>query len=712
VQSKNVPLIIFLGALFGFKKVAETIGTTGTFVPKETKKADIPFNTTEMLSVKFMDGTYYYPQYPTEASLLLNGLVFLETEIVPFASLENANPYIEYIQKAQGTRNAHKGWARIKENFIDPITKEILIDLHLPTSFLELFLYAQDMLADNSYQRESDNIWRIKGYENINDILFDAISQSYAHYVQYGRSRESFSISEDEVITRLHKSMLVENYDTLNPVNELKMKRQVTFKGVHGINIKEAFNLASRGQSTNSVGTIGLSSIDKSSVGITKQLTMNPRIYSTRGYIMTTEKDELKEGKIPYSSMMTPEEAIVPYITRDDPKRIGFTSGQTKHTIAVRGSAPPAIGTGLESTLLDKASDDFGYKAKQDGKVITLASDHLIVQYKDKTFDRIDIGEVLDRNSNFFLGNNLVANVRQGQSFKAHDVLTYNKDFFKKHMGRLMYTRGAMALVAVSESAATSDDSSTITAGLARRMSTSINKRKQIVLSPTMNIVSAKKLGEHVRHGDPLIVYEDQKGSDADSQIFSLFGEVDEGVLDKLFRHTWGAPQTGVIVDLKVYWTVGPEEMNGSTRAFVTSYIKSVKTKISEEEKITGRVSSLRKFLTVSKPNRFHRINGALVPDDKGILIEYYVGEDHSMIAGDKLTFSSSIKSVVSQILPEGKEPYKFSGIHRKLDAIMSFFSIENRMLRSIYFSGWLGKIVKEYGERLAVEYAEMKAKK
>ncbi len=89
--SYDVPLIVFLSALYGLKNVMAVEQIQYTFSPKK-----IPGD--ERLSIRFLDGYLYYPEYPFSASLLMNGLSDMVTEDNKFEDMNGPQPYLDYLQ--------------------------------------------------------------------------------------------------------------------------------------------------------------------------------------------------------------------------------------------------------------------------------------------------------------------------------------------------------------------------------------------------------------------------------------------------------------------------------------------------------------------------------------------------------------------------------------------------------------------------------------
>jgi hypothetical protein len=705
IQSRDIPLIIFLSSLFDYTKVIEVSGIKTYFV-KNDEKIPPDVNEHDMVFVTFADGTLYYNQYPIENALLLNGLSELNTQSIDFADLDNIATYLDWMYDIFKTRNLYKGWTAFKELFLNPKTIECLNALKQPTDFLELFLYANGLLANNTYIDSSDSRnWRVRDYEIFNSILYDTISHAYGKYKQKGKSREGFSISEEEVLKQINKDFTVANYDTVNPLNELRERSSVTYKGPKGINSNRAFTLDKRSQTRSTVGTIGISSIDNGNVGIVKQLTINPRFINTLGFIDAPENDSDVKN-IPTSSLMTAEESMLPFVNRDDPKRIGFASGQTKHVIPSDNFTPQIIGTGFEQTIAYKMGNDFGYKASKDGEVVAVNKEEhfAVIKYKDGKTARVEFGEKYHRNSDFFLSNNLELAVKEGDLVKKGELITYNKDFFKKHMGRLMYTQGVVTRIAVTDGEVTEEDSSGISQRLADKLTGAVIKRNQIVIGINANIIRSVEKGDHVVYGDPLLVFENQKDEENDLSLLSILGETNEKVLDSISRHKANAHLTGEIIDIKMYWSVPPELMGESCATFVKKYIRSLNKQISFEETATKIKSKKRIETQVSVP-QLDRIHGMEIPREGGILIEYYIKHSSSKRSGDKLTMNSSLKTIVCQVFPDELSPRRLQGRFRQIDMVFSFLGINARMVSSVWFSGFISKIIVEEGKRFADEF-------
>ena len=720
IQSKEIPLIIFLSGTFGFKRVLEAGNIKSVFVKKGEKLSEENIspdlleiiNKPDVSTHKFLDGTLYYDTYPIDQSMLLNGLCELNLEELEYGDLDNLNTYIEYAYDKFKTRNLIKGWVAFKDLFIDPKTLEILKELHLPTDLCELLIYANSLLQNNSFQSSGEvSSWRIRDYEILPDLLYASISDNYRKYMMKGKSREGFSIPEEDILNRLNKSFILVNYDTTSPGSEIREKSSVTFKGPNGINMERAFTLDKRGQTVSNIGTEAISGPDNGNIGITRQLTANPRIVNTYGFVESTTAAEAK--KLSSSSLYAMEECV-PYGQYNDPKRIGFLSSQTKHLVPGVAFDTPMVGTGMERAMIYKVSSTFGAKAKMNGKVIKVdeTAKYLIVKYNDGSTERIDFGEKNIKNSDFYLANNIDVDVKEGQSVKEGQILTHNRDYFKKHMGRLVYSQGAMCRVAVHDGEVTEEDSSGMSWRTAKKLGTVVIKKKQLVLNPTANIVSCVKVGDHVTYGDPLISYEDAKDADSDMALLDQLGAVDESILETIARHSASANYTGIIHDIKLYWTIEPDLMGESAKKFVKNYIKKIGEEVKAEEAVTGTISKRRCEMQVTKPlnTMKNRINGALVnPKTGSIVIEFFIEHVEDRHPGDKVALMPALKSVNHKVFKKENCPYRINSKSKfnTIDYYQSSIGILARMTVSQDLTGFLSKALFERGKEIAEEFLD-----
>ena len=697
LQSKASPLITLLGALFGLSTVINKYQSKVQLSEKLIVKDRRPF-------IKFKDLYLYYEDYPLENGLLLNGLCEMNTEDYNLEEYNTPAPYLAYLYKKHKTTNIFKGWTSFKELFIDPITKEILNDLSLPTDFVEVFLYANDLLGDNHFYHETDmRHYRVRGYEQINEYLYKALSDQYNTLkMMRNPAKLQFSVPNDVVIGKLLQSPLLAGCDITNPLNEMKEKSIVSYNGTSGVNLQQAFTMDKRSYAKNAMGVIGMASVDNGKVGITKELTLDCNIINTRGYIDPIE-DGKDSRKLNYSKMVTIEESFFPYMMlNDDPNRIGFACNQTVHTEEVDGASVSLVGTGTDKMVAYRCPSTYAVKARGTGTIVDINEEQkkILVEYKDGKREVYEYGLKLIRNSNFYFENNLNLCCKKGQKVTENDILAYNPNFFEYEGNDVFLKMGVVANVAIFDGSYTDEDSTLITENISERMNTSVVQKKQISLSKNSNIIKYSKVGDEVLIGDALMLFEDTFEASS-ALLLDQLGSLSEDEKAELLYKSPKANASGQIIHMDVYWTVPLEEMRPSLRDFVMAYQRGINKEAKLEKEFTGKPSRVTYKTEIAVPKK-DRIEGCIVPEDGGVIVSYYISHKKGVSVGDKISINSSLKSIVARVTPKHLSPYRENG---PVDIITSYIGICKRQINSIYMAGAMGKILFDYGKRIAKEY-------
>jgi DNA-directed RNA polymerase beta subunit len=518
------------------------------------------------------------------------------------------------------------------------------------------------------------------------------------------------SIPQDAVIAKVRKTEILETYDALNPVGEIRDLGLTTFKGPGGTKVDQAFTLKKRAFDPSYYGVFAMSTPDNANAGVVKELTMNCNIQNTLGFAGPVDRSNKS-----VTSLTAVGEAVMPFVTDyDDPSRIAFTSIQSKHAGGMVNSSLPLVRTGVEKNIQYQTSETFAKLAKGDGVVTSIdeVEKKIYVTYKDGTKEVYDYKNHMLKNSDAFNQAEYECFVKVGQKIGAKDILCGDTRFFKRDSitKEVVYTQAINGLVAISEGSYTEDDSNLICSTFANRMVIDFTKRKQISIKATDTIIEYKKVGDHVELGDPIFVFdesgtfEEEQDEEEDSMFKMLFDNLDKETLAQMIHQTPKAPISGKISDMKVYWTVPIDKMSKTVAKFVKEYINKINKEIREEEAFTGKPSEKRKLITMTSLTAGReRINGCEVPPEGGIVVEFFISNSDTMSTGDKVSLSSALKTVTSQIIERKLEPYTESG--RRLDGIFSLISIDARMINSVWYTGWLGKMLYDYSKRFATNF-------
>lgn len=640
ILQQEIPLVVLLMFWEGFASVINKMKLKYRFSDK------YPSLAANEAVIRFKDAYFVYEE-DLPISLMMNGLRMLDTENFTIEEYNTHEPYVEFLTKKYGKTGAMNALRNYYEFLLDPITLEILEDTNLPTDIIEIFIYANNLLADESFTRENSQVLsRVRSSEIIAAILYYQLSGAYLEY-RNSAGKKKISLPRDCVIKELMALQTVEDYSTLNPVVEVEKSRTVTSKGWRGINQERAYSEEKRSYDESMVGVMAMSTSPDGNCGINRVLTMEPSITSARGYVDVRDKEHLSD--LTDANLYSPTELLFPLgNTRDDSMRIAMAGKQSKHVIPVKNSSPALIANGVDEAIRFELSSDFVVNADDDGEVIDIneKTSVMMVKYKNGEHRAIDLSPNIVKNGGggFFLNNMLISNLKVGDKFKKDQALAWHKDFFKDDgINGLRMNVGVLEKVAITSSYDSYNDATVITHKLAKDAEADMTFRKQIVVGKNANVYDIRKIGDHISIGDPLISF-DTSFDDSDlNKLLSHLSDDNKEVLDENSTNIVKSKYAGTIVDIKIYSTVALEELSESLQKIVKSYYNRVDSKKKFVSKYhEGDSKSLVKCgLLLNEtsgkvtPNVYGVIKGQKVQDS--VLIEFYIEHGDIMGVGDKL---------------------------------------------------------------------------
>ena len=708
IMSQTIPFIVLLLFWEGISSVFKKLNLKYRFskvYPKDLKVNEAV--------IRFRD-TYFVYETNLSTSLLLNGLKVLNTEAYDMNDYNTEDPFVSYFVKVYGKTGIMNAIANYYEFTLDPITLEILKDINLPTDLIELCIYANALLSDESYTRENSQLLsRVRSIEIIPAILYNELSRAYLDY-KNSAGKKKISIAKDCVIKQILALQTVEDYSTLNPVVELEKDRAITSKGFRGINVDRAYSEEKRSYDPSMIGTIAMSTSPDGNVGINRFLTMEPNITSARGYVknMENDKKDLKD-----TNLFSPAEMLYPLgNTRDDSIRIAMAGKQSKHVIPIKDSSPALITNGVDEMIKYELSSDFVVVAEEDGTVVDYddKSKVLILEYKSGKKKGIELAEKIVKNGGggFYLSNQLITKYKVGDKFKKNDTIAYHKNFFTDDgVNGIRMNVGAFAKVAIVSSYDTYNDSAMITEKLSEQAETAITFCKPVVVGKNSNIFDIRKIGDHVEIDDPLISF-DTSFEDSDiNKLLSKLSEENKEVFREGSRNVVKSKFAGKIIDIKMYSTVDVSELSESLQKIVKGYYNTIEHKKQFVMKHDTDYSSnlvkcgimLNESTGKVEPNIYGVIKGQKVSD--GILIEFYIEHGNKLGVGDKLAYFTALKGVVCEVIPKGYEPYSEFHPDEEVSSLINMQAILKRQVPSINLTILGNKVLVELKNKLREIY-------
>lgn len=400
-----------------------------------------------------------------------------------------------------------------------------------------------------------------------------------------------------------------------------------------------------RSFSENMKGVMAGASPVSDKVSVVRQMSMDPKIVNTRGMIDTDVTN--RNGN---SNLYCPSELLNPFTVRhSDPPRSSMQSTQQKHLIPVNGLTRPLFGSGVDKSIAYMISDDFIFTAEEDGVLekIDTEKEIAILRYKSGKTDVIDLSEIVSKNSNggFYIANQKQLLIKEGQKFKAKEILAKNPSYFKGDKSdNIIYSTGRLSKIAVANLDGTMEDSSMISKRLSKDMTTKITMKKEVVLGVNSNIDFLIKKGAKVQTGDDLVIFDT---SFDDQSINTLLGDLGDEI-SELNKNVLHSKYTGRVVDVVIYFNHNIEEYTPSVQTILKEYIAKNTDKVNFINNNLAKDNLRLINLKQTEKIESDKIKGT---DVDGLLIEVYIEYEDDLSVGRSKFIADSKSSKIGENL-------------------------------------------------------------
>lgn len=378
---------------------------------------------------------------------------------------------------------------------------------------------------------------------------------------------------------------------------------------------------------------------------------------------------------------------------------ISMQSVQQKHIVSVVGQTKPLMGSGVEKTVPYMISDEFAFKAKEDGIIekVDYKNKVAILKYKSGKQDLIDLDVVEANNSNggFFISQTFKLLYNEGEKFTKGAILAKNEDFFKGDGKKedIVYSMGKITKIALASGDFTLEDSSMITESLSEKMATKVTMRKVKVLDKNATVSYLAKEGNPIKTGEPLIVFENSFNDESMNDILGKIGDEFAENIAEMAKNELKCKYTGRVVKINIYYTNEINEYSESLQNILRSYINNKKSRKSIIEKIKGNgFDSLNSPIIERQVD--NKIKGEEITD--GIMFEFFIEYYDELGIGDKIIYETALKTIVSRVLEKGEEPYSEFRPDEVVEAVLSPLSVNSRMTLDLFIAGFAQKALVE----------------
>jgi hypothetical protein len=327
--------------------------------------------------------------------------------------------------------------------------------------------------------------------------------------------------------------------------------------------------------------------------------------------------------------------------------------------------------------------------------VIDISDGYMIIQYANKKKQAIPVDSRYSFNpgSGFYVDNKLISNFQKGDKFVKNDILAYHPKFFSKDSsGMVRMNLGPLAKVAFCGTYATYEDAGIMTHKMSKRLGTHVTMCQATKIDATDDIESVVKIGDEVEIGDPLIVFglgdTGDKSVDAFLNSFRAAG----GSLDTAKR-VIKSKHAGVVKSIKMYTNKSMDKLSPTLFDLLDKHFKEniEKRKILDKHDNSDSVYKLGTLYSYpTQPLQGQTIKGIRCD----VLIEIYIEHGDDVSVGDKCVVYAASKQTISEVIPEGMEPYAESNPDEEISMFVAANSILKRMIPSVILTSAANKVL------------------
>jgi hypothetical protein len=682
VLGRNIPLGVVLGYEMGLDKLIEFVNAEVRRVPAGKRVGLLA----DEYSLVFADETLVFKKTDRFASLILAGFNEYHRSIKQYSVYEfdKRGVYLNVLESGGASARYLREIDLLGQLFIDPITRELLVEMKEPTELQPLLIRAAELLLSDQHPRELDaSYMRIKGYERLAGAVYSELVKAIRmHNGRAGKSKQPIDLHPFAIWTNISEDPSKAQVKDINPIENLKQQEAVTYSGVGGRNSR-SMTKHTRAYDVNDMGTISESTVDSSDVAVNTYTSADPQFVSLRG---VSKRYEI--GKTGATALLSTSALVSVAADRDDPKRVNFIGIQHGHGVACAGYHANAVRTGYEQVVAHRTSDLFAFTAKKPGKVISLDEKGMVVEYDDGEKKGIELGRRYGNAEGATIPHDVRAAVKLGQKFKAGDLLSYNEGFFEQdtlNPNQVVWKAGVTVRVALMESTLTLEDSSAISKKAAELLKAKTTKTRTIILDFQQSVSKLVKVGQAVESGDILCVIEDATTAKND-----LFDEESLDTLRVLQAQTPLAKAAGIVERIEVFYHGEKQDMSESLRSLANA----------SDREMMARYRAIGRTAMNGQVDESFRSDGDALNLDT-VAIKIYITSDVAAGVGDKGVFGNQMKTVFGKVLEH--EVTTESGL--PVEAIFGQKSIFDRIVSSPEIIGTTTTLLRLAGERAVKAY-------
>lgn len=687
IRGVDIPLGVLLGYRIGFGNLLKTLGVEFQRVKRRSQ-----FTVSlDQYALRFEDEVLIFNRSDYKASLVLGGFLRLKNTIknISVYQLDKPDVYSRLISVLGGSPTHTRTYDLLFDAWVDPITRDLLLEINEPTDLVELFLSANDKLNDDSF-KDPNGIEGsfLRGYQRIASMLtnelFTAIRQynnapmSKTNRVEINPNALWFSIIQDQTVTPIEVS---------NPVHSIKENSITVYRGQGGRS-QLSMTAKHRQFAKDAIGITSEANIDSGDVGTVTYLTADPNITSLMGINKPIDVTE----DTPAAKVESVAMAISPGSDRDDPKRVGFTSVMLTSATFLDNAVPNRLQTSGERTVSLRTDRKWVGLAQMGGTVISIDNDILTVEYSNDVIERIPLGRTFGTWGGTTLPHDMVANVKVGQTFSKDDVLAYNTNYFQVDSidpRQVIFKRSVMANMMFFDGRESLEDASSISANFASRLGTKITHKRHVKIPFDHDVEMLVKKGDMVDRESPIC-----NMMPPISGVGGGYTGDSRHALDVVNTLQPKASNNGYIDHIEIMYSGDIENMKPSLQEMVA---KSDAGLYRRNKAIGSPVKSA--YISPT-----YRIDNVDVGRDQ-VVLRIHITEHIGAGVGDKFVYGNQMKSIVSRVVDDAYVAKDGT----EVDAVFGRQGISNRIVNSMDIIGSSNKVIELIEQKMINLYLSNK---
>ena len=312
ILDKKFPVIFLLAYKFGLDHILQYLGVQYILIERPAKLSNMNIRPSDII-LTFKNKYLIIPRYPIRNSLILAGLDLFDTKDMNYEEFNKTDAYYQLLINKNFKINYLKGIDDTFDHFVDPITREVLIQMNEPTTFKDLLIRATDMVSNN-YHLEASSVHnhRYRSYERFAGTLYNEMARQFNSYTKKKSAGATFSLNPNSLFLRIIQDQSMLQMDDINPIHDIKTKASVTYTGIGGRS-GESFVVNDRRYPKDGLGVLSPDTADSGNVAINANTPMDPILTNLYGFFSKPDPKDLKP-----TNLLSAPGLVMPGVTQDD----------------------------------------------------------------------------------------------------------------------------------------------------------------------------------------------------------------------------------------------------------------------------------------------------------------------------------------------------------------------------------------------------------